>query len=189
MSIVYFLVIFLVLLLIYTVVSTITKLSLYLTTGTKYDNIRLFIPFILTVIVWSSLVPLCIFTINNYIGKNVFEEIMNLYLIKESLIPIFRPVLIISTIYLFIGVILQSLTYFAVNIPLEMILGNIRYGIKKLLRIKSNPKHTNIMVKEYVNELYLSNSFLASILSTILIILSLVILSLIGLNISDRFKF
>ena len=70
-----------------------------------------------------------------------------------------------------------------------MILGNIRYGIKKLLRIKSNPKHTNIMVKEYVNELYLSNSFLASILSTILIILSLVILSLIGLNISDRFKF
>ena len=91
MSIVYFLVIFLVLLLIYTVVSTITKLSLYLTTGTKYDNIRLFIPFILTVIVWSSLVPLCIFTINNYIGKNVFEEIMNLYLIKESLIPIFRP--------------------------------------------------------------------------------------------------
>lgn len=189
MNIVYFLVIFLVLLLIYTMISTIIKLSLYLTTGTKYDNIRLFIPFILTVIVWVALVSLCILTINKFLNKNIFEEVMELYLIKESIIPVLRPSLTISCIYLLIGVILQALTYFTVNIPLEKILSNIRYGIKKLFRINSNPKHNKIIVKEYVNELYLANSFLASLLSTVLILFSVVALTLIGLYISNRFKF
>ena len=188
MNVVYFLVILLAVLLIYTVVSTITKLSLYLTTRTKYDNIRLFIPFILTVILWSTLVVLCLFTINKYLNKNVFEEIINLYLKKESLIPILRPITVISSIFLFIGIILQSLTYFSTNIPLEVFFGNIRCGIKKLFKFKSNPEHTNIVEKEQIEKLGLGNAFLASLFSTFLIILAIVVLAVIGLNISYNVK-
>ena len=106
MGIVYFLVLLFILLILYTMISTIIKLSLYLTTRVKYENIRLVVPFILSIVVWFIVVSLCIFTLNKYIEGNIFSKIIQTYIKKESLLPILKPTFIFSFIYLLIGIII-----------------------------------------------------------------------------------
>jgi len=193
MAIVYFLVILLVLLIVYTMISTIIKLSLYLTTRVKYENIRLVIPFILTILVWALVISVCIFSLNKYIDGNIFSQIMETYILKQSLIPLLKPTIIFIVVYLLIGIVLQSLTYFAVNIKLENCFSYIRYYICKLLKflklklnIKTKQKPENIVEKEPIEELTLNTAILASFLSTILIIFSLTLFIVIGLTIANK---
>lgn len=193
MAIVYFLVILFVLLIVYTMISTIIKLSLYLTTRVKYENIRLIIPFILSIVVWIIVISLCIFTLNKYVEGNIFSQIMETYIKKESLIPLLKPTIIFAFIYLLIGIILQSLTYFSVNIKLENGFSYIRYYIFKLFKLlkiklnfKTKQKPENMVAKESIEDLTLGRAFLASMLSTILIIFSITIFIIIGITIAKN---
>lgn len=188
MAIVYSLVILLVLLIIYTMISTIIKLSLYLTTGTKYENVRLIIPVILTLLTWTIVISLYILTLNKYFERNIFAEFMETYILKESLIPLLKPIIFFGILCLLIGSILQALTYFSVNIKLENIFSYIRYYIFKLFKIKLKAKPQNIIEKEQIEELYLGKAFLASMLSTTMITFSITIFIIIGLTIANKFN-
>ena len=119
MAIVYSLVILLVFLIIYTVISSIIRVSLYITTRVSYENMRITLPVILSLVTWTLIVSLYIFTVNKYIGKNVFSEIFDIYIVKGSLATITRPIIVFGIIYLLAAIILQSFTYFTVNVKLE----------------------------------------------------------------------
>ena len=193
MGIVYFLVLLFILLILYTMISTIIKLSLYLTTRVKYENIRLVVPFILSIVVWFIVVSLCIFTLNKYIEGNIFSKIIQTYIKKESLLPILKSTFIFSFIYLLIGIILQSLTYLSANIKLENVFSYIRYYIFKLfkllkikLNLKNKPKLENIIEKEPVEDITLGKAFISSMFSTILIIFFVTIFILIGFAIATN---
>lgn len=186
MNIVYLLIIFLVFLLIYTIVSTIIKLSLYLTTGEKYENFRLFIPVILTLGLWIGLVSLYILALNSSGEKNFFDEFISLYLLKENLMPLFKQAIMLFLVFMIIGILIQSFAFFTVNIKLENLFNYIRYFLKKIIKIEFKKKNSNISEIEHINKLYFSNAFIASLLSTILIIFSFIILIIIGLIISRK---
>lgn len=187
MAIVYFLVIFLAMLIIYTIISTVIKLSLYLTTRVKYENIRLLIPVILSLIIWAIIAFLCIFTTNKYLNTDVFNQIIETYVLKESLVGILKPTIIFVVSYLIIGIILQSLAYFSVNIKFENCLSYIRYYLFKILKITPKQQPNNVIEKEPIESLTLNRSILASIFSTILIIFFVSMFVIIGLTIGNKF--
>lgn len=194
MAIVYSLVILLVFLIIYTVISSIIRVSLYITTRVSYENMRITLPVILSLVTWTLIVSLYIFTVNKYIGKNVFSEIFDIYIVKGSLATITRPIIVFGIIYLLAGVILQAFTYFTVNVKLENLFSYIRYYICKLfkplkekLKLKTKQKPENIVSKEPIEELTLGRAFISSIISTLMIILFITILAVIGTTIANKF--
>lgn len=194
MAIVYSLVILLVFLIIYTVISSIIRVSLYITTRVSYENMRITLPVILSLITWILIVSLYIFTVNKYIGKNVFSEIFDIYIVKGNLATITRPIIVFGIIYLLAGVILQAFTYFTVNVKLENLFSYIRYYICKLfrplkekLKLKTKQKPENIVSKEPIEELTLGRAFISSIISTLMIILFITILAVIGTTIANKF--
>ena len=194
MAIVYSLVILLVFLIIYTVISSIIRVSLYITTRVSYENMRITLPVILSLVTWTIIVSLYIFTVNKYIGKNVFSEIFDIYIVKGNLATITRPIIVFGIIYLLAGIILQSFTYFTVNVKLENLFSYIRYYICKLfrplkekLKLKTKQKPENIISKEPVEELTLGRAFISSIISTLMIILFITILAIIGTTIANKF--
>lgn len=194
MAIVYSLVILLVFLIIYTVISSIIRVSLYITTRVSYENMRITLPVILSLITWILIVSLYIFTVNKYIGKNVFSEIFDIYIVKGNLATITRPIIVFGIIYLLAGIILQSFTYFTVNVKLENLFSYIRYYICKLfrplkekLKLKTKQKPENIVSKEPIEELTLGRAFISSIISTLMIILFITILAVIGTTIANKF--
>lgn len=194
MAIVYSLVILLVFLIIYTVISTIIRISLYFTTRVSYENMRITLPVILSLITWILIVSLYIFTVNKYIGKNIFSEIFDIYIVKGNLTTIARPILVFGIIYLLAGVILQAFTYFTVNVKLENLFSYIRYYICKIfrplkekLKLKTKQKPENIVSKEPIEELTLGRAFISSIISTLMIILFITILAVIGTTIANKF--
>lgn len=194
MAIVYSLVILLVFLIIYTVISSIIRVSLYITTRVSYENMRITLPVILSLVTWTLIVSLYIFTVNKYIGKNVFSEIFDIYIVKGSLATITRPIIVFGIIYLLAGIILQAFTYFTVNVKLENLFSYIRYYICKLfkplkekLKLKTKQKPENIVSKEPIEELTLGRAFISSIISTLMIILFITILAVIGTTIANKF--
>lgn len=194
MAIVYSLVILLVFLIIYTVISSIIRVSLYITTRVSYENMRITLPVILSLVTWTLIVSLYIFTVNKYIGKNVFSEIFDIYIVKGNLATITRPIIVFGIIYLLAGIILQSFTYFTVNVKLENLFSYIRYYICKLfrplkekLKLKTKQKPENIVSKEPIEELTLGRAFISSIISTLMIILFITILAVIGTTIANKF--
>lgn len=194
MAIVYSLVILLVFLIIYTVISSIIRVSLYITTRVSYENMRITLPVILSLVTWTLIVSLYIFTVNKYIGKNVFSEIFDIYIVKGNLATITRPIIVFGIIYLLAGVILQAFTYFTVNVKLENLFSYIRYYICKLfrplkekLKLKTKQKPENIVSKEPIEELTLGRAFISSIISTLMIILFITILAVIGTTIANKF--
>lgn len=194
MAIVYSLIILLVFLIIYTVISSIIRVSLYITTRVSYENMRITLPVILSLVTWTLIVLLYIFTVNKYIGKNVFSEIFDIYIVKGSLATITRPIIVFGIIYLLAGVILQAFTYFTVNVKLENLFSYIRYYIcqifrplKEKLKLKTKQKPENIVSKEPIEELTLGRAFISSIISTLMIILFITILAVIGTTIANKF--
>jgi len=185
MGVVYFLLILLGLLILFTIVSTIIKLALFLTTRVKYENMRLIVPFILSILIWTLIVFLLIITVNNYFNTNAFAKLLELYLQKQNMTPVLKPSIIFTIIYLMIGILLQSFTYFCVNIKLENLFSYTRYYIFKLFKIKAKTQHQNILFKEPVENLTLGSAFLASVLATILIIFSICIFAIIGFSVAN----
>ena len=186
MNVALFLVGLFILLIVYTIVSTIIKFTLFLTTKIKFENIRLIIPVVLSLLLWTVILSLYIITLNNYLEFNVFSKIIEMYLQKQSLIELSKTSIIFLTFYISIGTLLQTFTYFCVNIKLENIFKYMRYYIVKTFKLQSKSKPENIVIKDSIENLNLFSAFLASLLTTILFIIIFTILIIIGLTISKR---
>ena len=119
-----------------------------------------------------------------YLEFNIISKIIEMYLQKQSLIELSKTSIIFLTFYISIGTLLQTFTYFCVNIKLENIFKYMRYYIVKTFKLESKSKPENIVIKDSIENLNLFSAFLASLLTTILFIIIFTILIIIGLTIS-----
>ena len=184
MNVALFLVGLFIVLIIYTIISTIIKFTLFLTTKRKFENIRLIIPVILSILIWTVVLSLYIITLNNYLEFNIFTKITEMYLQKQSLTELSKSVIIFFTFYISIGTLLQTFSYFCVNVRFENLFKYIRYYISKIFKLNSKPK--NIIITDNTENITLISAFLASLLTTILFIIIFIILIIIGLTISKN---
>lgn len=135
-------------LLVYTMVSSVIKVSLYLTTKHSYSNIRLFIPTILTLLVTIILAILLLFSIQHFTNKNLYEILFEHILRLNGISSYFKILLPLGFAYIVFLVLLQSLTYFCVNINLSKIWNTIRFNIKKLFKIIPNENNEILNIDE-----------------------------------------
>lgn len=135
MGVFFFLIGLFIFLLVYTMISSIIKVSLYLTTKHSYSNIRIFIPTILTLLVIVLLSIFLLFSINKFTGRTLYEILFDYILKVEGTDSYFNILFPFVIVYIIFIIILQSFTYLCVNIDLNKIWNNIRFKIKKLFKI------------------------------------------------------
>lgn len=127
------LVVVLVALLLIVIVDTSIKLALMITTLYNYESKKLFIPATLTVVLWAILLFGCYRTINAAMDNNAMEIIFSMIfdhaLIEQYKVVIIKP--IVSTFLL--GTILQSFTYYTVNINYQRVTGSVRFSLKRFI--------------------------------------------------------
>jgi hypothetical protein len=119
-------------LLLVVIMDTSMKLALMITTLYNYDTKKLFIPAILAVILWSILLLGCFNSINNSLDDNAVDILFSM-IFDKTLIKDYQGILLRSLLSTFlIGTLLQSFTYYAVNINYQKITGTVRFSFKKL---------------------------------------------------------
>ena len=128
------LLVILVFLLLVVIMDTSMKLALMITTLYNYDSKKLFIPACLSVIVWALLILACFNTINKSLDNNAVDMLFSM-IFDRSLINGYVGVFVKALLSTFIvGTILQSFTYYSVNINYQKFGGTIRFSIKKLFK-------------------------------------------------------
>ncbi len=123
----------LVALIIIIIMDTSMKLALMITTLYNYDTKKLFIPATLTVALWGLLFVGCYNTINKSLGNDTIDLVFSM-IFDHSLIPMYLPNIlkpILSTCL--VGTLLQSLTYYTVNINYQKVTGVVRFSLKRSL--------------------------------------------------------
>ncbi|MDD3304163.1 MAG: hypothetical protein PHP54_04525 [Clostridia bacterium] len=209
-----FLILLFVFLLVYTMISTMIKISLYLTTKHHYSNIRLFLPTILTLIVFILLTVTAFATIKGIIGKTLFDILFDHFLRIQSVSSYLNVLLPVGFIYIALIVLLQALTYFCINVDLKTIFGKTRFAIKKSLHIlpsenkQTDPSksmesielklienkelHTEVNNESQIalgdekETLTFSTALIASLFTFCLIIFSSILFFVIGIILSDK---
>lgn len=128
------LLVILVFLLLVVIMDTSMKLALMITTLYNYDSKKLFIPACLTVIIWGLLILACFRTINKSLDYNAVDMLFSM-LFDKTIIEGYKGMFARSLISTFlVGTILQSFTYYSVNINYQKVTGTIRFSLKKLFR-------------------------------------------------------
>lgn len=186
MSVVYFLLVLLAVLIVYTMLSTIIKLSLYITTSESYEHSRLVIPVILSILIWALVGTLCAITIYNRTQTNVINEFFNIYLQKGNLMPLIKLVSQCAIIYYIIGILLQSITYYAVNIKLENLFSSIRFALKKLFRIGKKKEQKNLTLFYEIPGISIFRALFTSLLTTVMMTCFVVLLFAAGIHLSTK---
>ena len=128
------LLVILVFLLLVVIMDTSMKLALMITTLYNYDSKKLFIPACLTVIIWGLLILACFRTINKSLDYNAVDMLFSM-LFDKTIIEGYKGMFARSIISTFlVGTVLQSFTYYSVNINYQKVTGTIRFSLKKLFK-------------------------------------------------------
>lgn len=129
-----FLLAVLVILILVVIMDTSMKLALMITTLYNYDTKKLFIPALLSVGLWGLIILGCVNSINKGMDGNAIDILFSM-VFDPSLFVDYRSVLLKPLISSFIiGTLLQSLTYYTVNINYQAITGTVRFSIKKMIK-------------------------------------------------------
>jgi len=179
------------------IMDTAMKLALMITTLYNYDTKKLFIPATLTVILWGVLLLGALNSINTAMDNNAVELIFAM-IFDHSLIAQYKTVLIKPLLSAFlIGTILQSFTYYTVNINYQRLTGSVRFSAKRLIQkvTKKVFKKDIVMAKNNAalsevtrgpKKLTFIRAILTSIISVIITILVCYGLFLLGNVLSDK---
>ena len=184
----YLLLIVLIFLIILTIFSSIIKFSLLLTTRHKYNTSVLLVPSILNIISWSIIFYIWSIAIVHVTGKDIFtiifDNILNISSLRETILAI----LPITLIFIFIGITLQSFSFFSVNIPYNKIKNRFKIVINKLfkVKIKINNEEKGLVLNEGEEELNIVNSFIASIFTFSLTFFLIIVCYSIGNILSNK---
>lgn len=128
------LIVILIFLLLIVIMSTSMKLALMITTLYNYNTKKLFIPAALTVLLWTILFIGMFNSINSSLDNNAVDILFSM-IFDKTIIQGYETVLLKALISTFlIGTILQSFTYYAVNINYQKITGTVRFSIKRLFK-------------------------------------------------------
>lgn len=191
------LLVFLIALILIVIMDTAMKLALMITTLYNYDTKKLFIPATLTVILWGILLLGALNSINTAMDNNAIELIFAM-IFDHSLIAQYKTVMIKPLLSAFlIGTILQSFTYYTVNINYQKITGSVRFSAKRLIQkaTKKVFKKDILMAKNNAalsevtrgpKKLTFIRAILTSIISVIITVLVCYGLFLLGNVLSDK---
>ncbi|MEG0873077.1 MAG: hypothetical protein RSE00_03490 [Clostridia bacterium] len=184
-----FLFIIFVLLIVITIVSTIIKISFIILTNYNYESKTLFIPALLTIFEWCAIFASWFYTLSCILKINLLNLIFNIFIIKGAPKENILEILIISIIFFVAGILIQTFTYYSVNINYKKIFGNARIALKKMFNIKqenSDTKQDEVVIGYRTKKVSLSTSFIASIFSFSLIFFCVFILLTIGQVLSAK---
>lgn len=180
------LLILLVFLIILVIISTSMKIGLIITNRHNYESKLLIIPSILTMILW--LIALFTFYLifkNTF--SNGFEDMILTLVMTPSSIEDKSSLLIAGGLISFIAVLLQSFTYYAINIDYGKIWGFIRFKIKQKLNIKPKEgNNSNMLPSEERFDVPFSTALITSILTFIITISLIFGLYKLGTKLSQK---
>ena len=175
-------------LIIITMIATIIKLSLFLITKVKYPTRILLIPSILNLIVWVILFGALYKVLSSILHIDLITLFFNSFVLKTNENSNIIKVIVSLFITFGIGILLQALTYLAINIDYKNIFRSTRWLIKK--NIKTDFKNTKVKKLSITNEeltLTFGTAFLASIFAFTIMFFFIIVLFNIGSIISGKF--
>lgn len=188
----------LVFLLLVVIMDTSMKLALMITTLYNYDTKKLFIPAMLTVVLWTILLIGCFNTINTSLDNNAIDVIFSM-IFDKTVIDGHQTVIIKALASAFlIGTILQSFTYYTVNINYQKLTGTVRFSFKKMinaifkkifkkeLKSKKANGYSLSEVEIGPKKLTFLRAIITSIISIIITVLVCISLFVIGTLLSDK---
>lgn len=187
----------LIFLLLVVIMDTSMKLALMITTLYNYDTKKLFIPATLAVVLWSILLVGCFNSINASLDNNAIDILFSM-VFDRTLLEGYEGILIKTLLSTFlIGTLLQSFTYYAVNINYQKITGSVRFSLKKLFKnIYSKitkkdlaEKHSNYALSEIQRgpkKLTFIRAIITSIISVLLTLVICYILFMLGTLLSNK---
>ena len=163
------------------IMNTSMKLALMITTLYNYETKKLFIPAALTVILWGALGVGCYNSINNTLDNDAIDILFSM-MFEHSIITQYVPELIKILLSTFvIGTLLQSLTYYTVNINYQKLTGTIRFSFKEVIKkiykkifkknLSGDKKSSLSEIKRGPKKLTFFRAILTSIISVILTVL------------------
>ena len=176
-----------ILLLLIVIVSTSMKIGLIITNRHNYESKLLILPSIFSIILWG--IAIFIFYLS---CKNTFinglEDMLLTIIMTPSAIENKSKLLITGIVMIVITVLLQSFTYYAINIDYKKIWGYIRFNIKRILKIKpkENIKSKKILLNEEHFDVPIHIAIITSILSFIISALLVFGLFKLGIKLSDK---
>ena len=158
MSVIYFLIIVFLTLIFYTLISSTIKISLFLTTGKRYEDSRLILPTFTTLLTWVLIFFIWNAFLNRYLNLKVYDLVSSVFY-KDNIIAVnFKPLLTITIISFVICIVIQALSYFLANVDIKKIIGNFRFGIKKAIYKAFNKNDDEILVAGNTDDSY-SNTY------------------------------
>lgn len=169
-------------LVIFGIISSVTKLFLYTFTKYDYKSYYLFLPTFLILGAWSLTFILWYITITYFLNIDIIQVIISI-IIKESIIT--NSFLLTTLIFIFIGLLFQSIALLSINIDYKKLTGNTRFLFKKMLKCKIG-KDKNLVIKDDPEKIGFFTSLSISILTFVLITLSFFLLFFIGYLISKK---
>ncbi len=152
----------------FVIISTIIKVVLFCIIRYDYDYKYLIVPSIITVIVWSAIVYAWNTAINRILNINILNVYFNSVLNWEQKELDVKGIIIITIICVVIGIVLQAISYYTVNINYRKISGNIRFFLKKIFRIKFKDENA-IAIDTRPDTLYFGEAILSSLFAFSLI--------------------
>ena len=179
------------------IMDTSMKLALMITTLYNYETKKLFIPATLTVFLWAILLVGCYNSINTSLDGNAIDIIFSM-IFDNTLISEYSPVLIKTLLSTFlIGTLLQSFTYYTVNINYQKVTGTVRFSFKKLIRnlckkifkkdiFKKENNSSLSEIQRGPKKLTFGRAIMTSIISVIITVIVCVVLFLIGNALSSK---
>ena len=180
-------------LLLVVIMDTAMKLALMITTLYNYDTKKLFIPAALTVALWAILLFGCYNSINSSLDNNAVDILFAMIFDKE-MISQYSGILLRSLLSTFlIGTLLQSFTYYTVNINYQKITGTVRFSFKKLFRkifkkdLSNNKNDALSEIQRGPKKLTFIRAIITSVISMLITVVLCYLLFMIGTLLSDNF--
>ena len=169
------------------IISTSMKIGLMITNKHNYDSKLLIIPSILIMLLWG--ISLLVFYLcNKSVFANGLEDMILTIIMMPSSIEHKRRIIITSIIIIILTVLIQSFTYYAINVDYNKLWGYIRFGIKKKLNIKpkKNAKTKKMVINEERFDVPLNIAIITSTLTFVISTLLILGLYKIGTGISKK---
>ncbi len=184
-------------LLLVVIMDTAMKLALMITTLYNYDSKKLFIPAALTVALWTILLFGCYNSINSSLNNDAIDVLFAMIFDREVLAQ-YSGVLLRSLLSTFlIGTLLQSFTYYTVNINYQKITGTVRFSFKKIFRklykkifkkdLSSSKNDALSEVQRGPKKLTFVRAIITSVISMLITVVLCYLLFMIGTLLSDNF--
>lgn len=162
-----FLLILFFILILFVFTCTIIKAVLLLTTKYKYDNKYLIIPTLLTILIFILMIFAWYLTLSRILNADLISLYFDI-LMKSNTVDVNKSTIIITTIiYSVLGIVLQSFSYFTVNINYLKLSGFFRSIFKR--HVNSSKEDINdenyLKVDDRPNNLTYLNAFVSSLFS------------------------